>query len=397
LETSNTYDTPTAQHISTDSIQDIDLSNLTISPSHSTPRAAKRPKSRDQTATFTQSLDEEQDVTGTIKSTSYHQRRQGLETPDKQTARYDNNEATPQASPFLPPMPTSIPHPSTQRKQTDPLLHRVLDRNYRVQATPLTTSRYTNRLPHLDTLATPTTAARNRTAQLLAADDSILSSPEPAAPELHAEIFSSPQRKPTRTPGISVLTPAANRRTKNKTPIKSAASLWDDTDDDLDDDLDAFGQSPPKTMQFHIPQRRLLKTPGTYLALLRIYIHTYLLTHHRSKRSVPTNRPRSPQHRRSRGSRRRLHRRYRSRPGNGRQPQRGKAGGRTGRRNLLNIVSKAACTFEHRKDGPRPAGQKTYSPPAVGDGMCCACSRGRVMHISITTGIEKQQTFHSVR
>ena len=47
---------------------------------------------------------------------------------------------------------------------------------------------------------------------------------------------------------------------KNKTPVKSTASIWDDTDDDLD----AFGHSPPKTMQFHIPQRRLLKTPGAY-------------------------------------------------------------------------------------------------------------------------------------
>lgn len=262
LETSNTYDTPTAQHISTDSIQDIDLSNLTISPSHSTPRAAKRPSSRDQTATFSheQSLYEEQDVTGTIKSSTYQQRRQAPETPGKQTATYDD-ETTPHSSSFLPLEPASVPRPSTQRKQTDPLLHRVLDRNYRVQATPLTTSRYTNRLPQKDIQATPTTTARNRTQQLQD-DDSILSSPEPAAPELHAEIFSSPQRKPARTPGVSVLTPAANRTMKNKTPIKSTASIWDDTDDDLEDDLDAFGQSPPKTMQFHIPQRRLLKTPA---------------------------------------------------------------------------------------------------------------------------------------
>ena len=37
----------------------------------------------------------------------------------------------------------------------------------------------------------------------------------------------------------------------------------DDLDDDFDldlDDTDSF--SPPKTMQFHIPQSRLMKTPG---------------------------------------------------------------------------------------------------------------------------------------
>ena len=208
-----------------------------------------------------QSLYEEQDVTGTRKSSTYQQQSLAPETPGKQTAMYQQH-MTPQSSPFLPPPPTSIPRPSTQRKNTDPLLHRILDRNYRVQATPLTTSRYTNRLPQQDVQATPTTTARNRTQQLLA-DDSILSSPELAAPKLHAEIFSSPQRKPARTPGVSVLTPAAHRTMKNKTPVKSTAGIWDDTDDDLDDDFDAFGQSPPKTMQFHIPQRKLLKTPGT--------------------------------------------------------------------------------------------------------------------------------------
>lgn len=274
LETSNTYDTPTAQHISTDSIEDTDLSNLTISPSHSTPRAARRPHSQDQTTTLSQdqSLYEESDGTDTAKSLTYQQRSRAPETPGKQTAR-DENEQTLQSSPFLPPVPISIPRPSTQRKQTDPLLHRVLDRNYRVQATPLTASRYTNRFPQ-SLQATPTTTARNRTQQLLA-DDSMLSSPEPAAPELHAEIFTSPQRQPTRTPGISVLTPAANRVMKNKTPVKSTASIWDDTDDDLDDDLDAFGHSPPKTMQFHIPQQRLLQTPGVYP--LFPCLHTYLL------------------------------------------------------------------------------------------------------------------------
>jgi DASH complex subunit ASK1 len=57
----------------------------------------------------------------------------------------------------------------------------------------------------------------------------------------------------TPKPGMSVLTPA------KKSAGKSA--MWD-SDDDLDYDNDDLGPSPPKTMQFHIPQSRLMRTPG---------------------------------------------------------------------------------------------------------------------------------------
>lgn len=52
---------------------------------------------------------------------------------------------------------------------------------------------------------------------------------------------------------MSVLTPA------KKSAGKSA--MWD-SDDDLDYDDEDLGPSPPKTMQFHIPQSRLMRTPG---------------------------------------------------------------------------------------------------------------------------------------
>jgi len=54
-----------------------------------------------------------------------------------------------------------------------------------------------------------------------------------------------------------VLTPTRRGTSTRKT------GNWD-SDDDLDDDEDTavFGRSPPKTMQFHIPQNRLLKTPA---------------------------------------------------------------------------------------------------------------------------------------
>lgn len=40
----------------------------------------------------------------------------------------------------------------------------------------------------------------------------------------------------------------------------AVGGAWDFDSDDEDTDLQ-FG-SPPKTMQFHVPQNRLLKTPG---------------------------------------------------------------------------------------------------------------------------------------
>lgn len=166
----------------------------------------------------------------------------------------DDIAGTPQSSPYLPP-PTSIPRPTTARKQTDPLLHRILDRNYRVQATPLTSTRFAN-FPS-KTAATPPTARRGRNAHL---DSTLSSSPEVAPPELHPEIFTSPERK-QRTPGVSVLTPSRGKPLAAKAPTRTPG-VWDSDEDDLDDDLE-FGQSPPKTMQFHVPQNRLLKTPGT--------------------------------------------------------------------------------------------------------------------------------------
>jgi len=166
----------------------------------------------------------------------------------------DDIAETSQSSPYLPPS-TSIPRPTTARKQTDPLLHRLLDRNYRVQATPLTATRFAN--VHLKPTITPATAMRGRNTGL---DSTLSSSPEVAPPELHPEIFTSPERK-QRTPGVSVLTPSRGKPLATTAPTRTPG-VWDSDEDDLDDDLD-FGQSPPKTMQFHVPQNRLLKTPGT--------------------------------------------------------------------------------------------------------------------------------------
>jgi DASH complex subunit ASK1 len=261
LETSESYDTPSAQHISTDSIQDLEISNLTISPSRGTPRpSGKQQTQHTQQTTFAdypspyEALRQEVNNT-TVDATSLTQATLP-ETPGRLLFPVDTISATPQSSPFLPPKPTSIPRPSPSRTKTDPLLHRVLDRNYRVQATPMTTSRYANALSR--TAETPATARRTRNA---IPDPMLTSSPEVAPPELHPEIFSSPERRP-RIPGVSVLTPGRHQTHAMKMPARTPG-IWDSDEDDLDDDL-TFGQSPPKTMQFHVPQNRLLKTPGRF-------------------------------------------------------------------------------------------------------------------------------------
>lgn len=255
LETSESYETPNAQHISTDSIDDIDLSNLSISPSHSTPRPPKQKQSRGRLSlhkSLEQDVDDRTNVDVTYASGAGDPR-----TPSKQTSSLlDDVAMTPEQSPEI--LKTGrLPQPTTAQKRSDPLLHTVLDKNYRIQATPLTSHRTRGR-----TTRTPGTA--NREKKTL---DSTLESSPLAPPELHAEVFDSPVRreitqnfKQQRTPGVSVLTPA-----KGKQPqAQRKMDVWDsDDDDDIDEATGMpYGASPPKTMQFHVPQSRLLKTPA---------------------------------------------------------------------------------------------------------------------------------------
>lgn len=148
-------------------------------------------------------------------------------------------------------------------------MHHMLDKTYRVQATPLGKG--------FDSGRSKFTGTPKRSKYSF--DDSPISSPEPEAPQLNSELFSpikglttpTPRRNrrssPTRLdritpkPGISVLTPAKGGGGTGKQPA------WD-SDDEFDDTEDGdFGPSPPKTMQFHIPQSRLMKTPGELFLL----------------------------------------------------------------------------------------------------------------------------------
>jgi DASH complex subunit ASK1 len=182
-----------------------------------------------------------------------------------------------QSSPFEP--ESAAYRPSTQQRRTnnDPLMHRVLDKNYRVQATPHTQRRQRQQgaaaAPGA-VKATPATATKQRAPW----DDSPQSSPAIAAPELRSDLFSPvrPAIGGLRTPGISIMTPARNKgpaapttstgrklfspqdKAYNNAKDRTAHIFSDD--EDTEDGL--VDMSPPKTMQFHVPQSRLMQTPA---------------------------------------------------------------------------------------------------------------------------------------
>ncbi|KAG9663368.1 hypothetical protein KCU95_g9254, partial [Aureobasidium melanogenum] len=170
------------------------------------------------------------------------------------------------SSPFEPP---SAYQPSTAQRQQnpDPLMHRIMDRNFRIQATPHTARKQT-RPATTDTPATAQNQTQTRTRNLFA-DSSPMSSPEMDAPQLRSDLF-SPQKSPRKTlqaphtPGISVQTPGRDLMTSTgralftDTKDRTTRTLWDQESDSDDD----FSISPPKTMQFHIPQSRLMQTPA---------------------------------------------------------------------------------------------------------------------------------------
>jgi DASH complex subunit ASK1 len=268
LDDAVSYETPSSEHLDLDRRdEDLDLSSLSLSPSHSTPR----PHSH-----RTQKPDEE--LTSSIACSSPQESIEEGRTPALQdtTPRtpgrtFGSRKAlagslsdTPLSSPFAP--PSSNIKLSTARKANqklrDPVLHRVLDKTYRIQATPLGKGNGRSKFNAI----TP----RSKSSGRYVFDDSPISSPEMEAPKLHDEIFASPVK--TGAPGTG-----RKRRTSSKsrvtpklgisalTPRKTLATTVWDSDDDLDGlNTGDIGASPPKTMQFHIPQSRLMKTPGMF-------------------------------------------------------------------------------------------------------------------------------------
>ncbi|KAG0127035.1 DASH complex subunit Ask1-domain-containing protein [Tuber indicum] len=203
---------------------------------------------------------------------------------------------TPKSSPF---------YPSAAGKKTpgganeDQLLHRVLDKNWRLQATPLgkpPPSRY--RTIGAATATTPK-------AQILPPPGSESPMSSPPKPHFYsADIFSSPipgfggfdggkKPKPSTTSNTTVLaggpkTPTSRRYGTAKvttTHHHELSQQGDDEDrfaygyddDDDSDDLDLPpGLSPPVTIQFSLPPSKLLATPAREAS--RRIVHDILQT-----------------------------------------------------------------------------------------------------------------------
>ncbi|KAL4934615.1 DASH complex subunit ASK1 [Aspergillus undulatus] len=264
--------TPATEHMHNRNPDDLDLTNLNIS-SHSTPRAAMDDNPlNDSTVTSSIAHPSPYDDLAEDDNTQHYQDDSYLpSTPNKQPSRgtYDHTyDDDPTSSPFIPPVSTEKLR-SARNDNNDPVMHRFADRTYRVEATPLGKGKgsydpYKSRFT-----VTPKTTSTAK----YPFDDSPMTSPEPEAPQLNSELFSSPLKPQTPgtgrksrpntsrprgapKPGTSVLTPAKGGFGKR--------SEWDSDDDDdqFGDEGDDLGYSPPKTMQFHVPQSRLMKTPA---------------------------------------------------------------------------------------------------------------------------------------
>ncbi|KAK7431497.1 DASH complex subunit ask1 [Neonectria magnoliae] len=152
----------------------------------------------------------------------------------------------------------------------DPLLHRILDKTYRIQATP-----------HKPALRISPLKSAQPKKETSAWQGSPMSSPEMAVPKLRSEAFMSPMKTKARerlaaatqgprTPGVSVQTPATARKTRDAFAADDSTMMsgkqkyeidWES--DEGDDDVDLYaGMSPPKTIQFALPPSKLLQTPA---------------------------------------------------------------------------------------------------------------------------------------
>ena len=183
-------------------------------------------------------------------------------------------------------------------RRGDVLLHRLLDKTYRIQATPHKTaatqipragggrvhgqyqirdrghqSTYHHQLDHSSPMSSPDMAPPPRL------------NPDVFSPSTRRNLATSTttmsRHQQTRTPkqGVSVLhTPKARRLPPRAPPITAGGGIGGeeddkmrdvshlDDDDDDDEESDEWsgieGLSPPKTIQFVIPPSRLLRTPG---------------------------------------------------------------------------------------------------------------------------------------
>ncbi|KAF6821586.1 Spc97/Spc98 family protein [Colletotrichum sojae] len=195
------------------------------------------------------------------------------------TARLPDMSMTPRSSMA----PSGGLHSAQPHK--DPLMHRMLDKTFRIQATPHKGPAY-----RVSPLKRELKQKADEDIPSWRRQDSPMSSPVMAVPTLRSEAFMSPAKSRRlaatevsagpRTPGVSVQTPATGRKTKDvfasrgvfdddtTTTNLSAGGLAKDKyeinwESDSDEDHGLYGgMSPPKTIQFALPPSKLLQTPA---------------------------------------------------------------------------------------------------------------------------------------
>ncbi|KAI1330842.1 hypothetical protein F5Y16DRAFT_361388 [Xylariaceae sp. FL0255] len=200
------------------------------------------------------------------------------------STRLPDMSMTPRSSSFMLEQPTFTQHSIARGKSNkDLLLHRVLDKNYRLQATPhkrVPSPVRRGRSPPKRGGAGAgaktidnNEADEDRTRRALWAD-SPMSSPEMAVPKLRADLYMSPLKSRgssgggPRTPGVSVQTPATANKKRDifaeaDNKGKARAREWDSDEEDDEDTGHVFGgMSPPKTIQFALPPSKLMQTPA---------------------------------------------------------------------------------------------------------------------------------------
>ncbi|KAI1817504.1 hypothetical protein GGS20DRAFT_532478 [Poronia punctata] len=181
------------------------------------------------------------------------------------TIRLPDMSMTPRSSSvFEPPTPSAQ---STARKPKDMLLHRVLDKTYRLQATPLKNAGPSSWARGRSPQRTGIAEEPEERTQLDLGEESPMSSPEMEVPKLRSHMLISPAKTRGRDgppiPGVSVQTPATSKKRDIFADARDKGKKKDEITWESDEDDDLFGDlSPPKTIQFALPPSRLLQTPA---------------------------------------------------------------------------------------------------------------------------------------
>jgi DASH complex subunit ASK1 len=217
-------------------------------------------------------------------------------TPAKSHVLSDTS-STPLSSPFGPHDHTNQENTAPSQSANDPMMHRMLDKVFRIAATPIRSSQKPTIGRPKSKPSTGLTPITRTGGPSLLDSSPIESSPFVAVPQLRADIFNSPYKQTPRTPGVSILTAiqrqssqnagaalsakgydnVSQKRTNYKNPSAFPNVAHDElwvSDEDLTEDL---GLSPPKTMQFHIPQSKLLQTPGKLCVRICVYMKQVLI------------------------------------------------------------------------------------------------------------------------